>query len=136
MNKFTPHIPNCVDTTRPPLYEYKDMEEFWNIDWIVKRRNNPKFVKFSLSKNSLIVHYNDDTYWVVGHIEGELPEGLVEFQSIIGTDKPNKNDDIIPAQVWKDAIAQYKQSAAKFFIHENGVKKEITLHEAGKRGLL
>lgn len=74
-NIFIPHVPGFIDTEKPKNISYNDPLEIMETEWVLKRKNREDFVAFSLYKNkTLMVHYNDNSYWVVGQFEGDTPD--------------------------------------------------------------
>ena len=77
MNTIYQHIPGFVDCDEPPdIIDFSSTEELLNIDWIKSWAEDSDFVRFSKSKNLLMVELKDKFY-VLGYIKNpkdvELP---------------------------------------------------------------
>ena len=76
MNKFTKHIPNCVDTSDPEPIEFTDLDDL--------------ATKLNIAKNLLVysdphvmeVNEDETWWWVLGSVEHEI-EGLREWRGAV-----------------------------------------------------
>lgn len=81
MNKFTRHIPRCVeiDTSKTKIdYEFASKEEFFSLEPIVISMSDDLFSHFAIKSTSkdnrfmIVKMKNDGTWWVVGYVESNM----------------------------------------------------------------
>ena len=69
MNEITQHIPSFVETRAPPTScEFQTLAELEAIPFVKAWKENPNFVRFSLSDDCLMAEMVGE-FWVVGYLK-------------------------------------------------------------------
>ena len=70
MNYFIQREPGFSDIGKPQRFEFNDLEELLNQNYIKSWSNNPKFYRYSLSDDMLMCELDDGkAWWILGYIE-------------------------------------------------------------------